>query len=121
MSSLETFRSPGEPSIEFGIERRLPARRQVRGAPPAESEATSTADRERRPCRRSSARARGGAIGPSGGSALTAEHEFDCDGKVECANVWTITTTKRGRYEIVGEVRDNDGNRREVRDEIDVR
>jgi hypothetical protein len=53
--------------------------------------------------------------------ALTAEHEFDCDGHDNCANVWTITTTKRGRYEIVGEVRDNDGNRREVREEIEVR
>ena len=53
--------------------------------------------------------------------ALTAEHEFDCDGNDNCANVWTITTTKRGRYEIVGEVRDNDGNRREVREEIEVR
>jgi len=52
---------------------------------------------------------------------LTRAHEFDCDGKDTCANVWTVTTTKPGRYEIVGELRDNDGNRREVRDQIDVR
>lgn len=53
--------------------------------------------------------------------ALTSRHQFDCDDKETCANVWTVTTTKRGRYEIVGEVRDNDGNRREVREEIVVR
>jgi len=52
---------------------------------------------------------------------LTADHEFDCDDEENCANVWTITTTKRGRYEIIGEVRDSDGNRREVREELEVR
>ena len=53
--------------------------------------------------------------------ALTAEHEFDCDDNESCANVWTITTTRRGKYEIIGEVRDNDGNRREARGQIEVR
>lgn len=52
---------------------------------------------------------------------LTAEHEFDCDDNDDCANVWTITTTKRGRYEITAEVRDSNGNRRETHAEIEVR
>lgn len=104
------------------------------GAPPAEPEASSTTDRECRPRRGGiiapdddgidwirwegslidsvdddNENANGSDNGSDDADAdpeLTAEHEFDCDGKDDCANVWTITTTKRGRYKIVGEVRD---------------
>ena len=29
---------------------------------------------------------------------LDSEHRFDCNGQTECANVWTVTPTRAGRF-----------------------
>jgi hypothetical protein len=52
---------------------------------------------------------------------LGALHEFECDEQTACANVWTIPTSKPGRYTIRAEVRDSNGLRGYARAEIQVR
>lgn len=60
-------------------------------------------------------------IDPNADPGLAAVHEFECDEQTACANVWTIMTSKPGRYEIIGEVRDTTGLRGTSRTEIEVR
>jgi hypothetical protein len=60
-------------------------------------------------------------IDPNADPGLAAVHEFECDEQTACANVWTIITSKAGRYEVVGEVRDTTGLRGVGRAELEVR
>lgn len=60
-------------------------------------------------------------IDPSADPGLAAVHDFECDEQTACANVWTIMTSKTGRYEIIAEVRDTTGLRTLTRTEIEVR
>jgi hypothetical protein len=60
-------------------------------------------------------------VDPNADSGLTSEHEFDCDDQTACANVWTVMTSKPGRYEIVGEAKDQTGLRGRASTEIEVR
>jgi hypothetical protein len=60
-------------------------------------------------------------IDPNADPGLAAVHEFECDEQTACANVWTIITSKPGRYEVVGEVRDATGLRGVGRAELEVR
>jgi hypothetical protein len=60
-------------------------------------------------------------VDPNADPALAVMHEFECDEQTACANVWTIPTSKPGRYEITAEVRDTTGLRGRSRAEIEVR
>jgi hypothetical protein len=60
-------------------------------------------------------------VDPNADSGLASEHEFDCDDQSACANVWTVMTSKPGRYEIVGEAKDQTGLRGRASTEIEVR
>lgn len=53
--------------------------------------------------------------------ALAARHDFECDDQTACASVWTVMTSKPGRYTIRAEVRDTTGLRGAARAEIQVR
>jgi len=42
---------------------------------------------------------------------LAREHRFECGGRTECSNTWTVPTTGVGRYSLVVRARDTTGQR----------
>lgn len=52
---------------------------------------------------------------------LADEREFDCDGNVDCANVWRVSPSTPGRYNIVARARDVNGNTSEAVAELRIR
>lgn len=54
-------------------------------------------------------------------SDLAREHRFECEGRIECANSWTIPATGIGRYVIVGRARDKSGQHSEATADLTVR
>lgn len=58
----------------------------------------------------------------TGDAVLDENHRFDCDNRTDCANVWTVTPTKAGTFDILARTRVQGGDRTEwVRTELRVR
>jgi hypothetical protein len=53
--------------------------------------------------------------------ALATERRFNCGGRTECSNTWTIPTTGVGEFVIVARARDNSGQRSEATADLTIR
>jgi hypothetical protein len=53
--------------------------------------------------------------------ALARERRFNCEGRTECANTWTIPTTGVGQFVIVARARDTSGQRSEATADLTIR
>jgi hypothetical protein len=53
--------------------------------------------------------------------ALAAERRFNCEGRKECSNTWTIPTTGVGEFVVVARARDDSGQRSEATADLTIR